>query len=217
MEAKGPGDLYRRAIWQADLLISIAGHAWNTIKVCQQTIGDNVVRLKQVTHGGVMAQDVGERFIHLVLHGQSRAVVESRVLGAVHFKELEALHAKPLVEEAAHTTRAEKLAASQQRDVTQSQLLAGFLNKLKSTKEADGSRLFDNVALVYGSNIRTGHELSNCPTILTGGAAGIKLGENIVVPKDTPLCNAWLTLLHGVGVEAERLGDSTGPLNQIIA
>ena len=50
-----------------------------------------------------------------------------------------------------------------------------------------------------------------------GGGAGIKLGENIVVPQDTPLCNAWLTLLHGVGVEAERHGDSSGLLKEIVA
>ena len=116
-----------------------------------------------------------------------------------------------------HTTLGEKLDASQRRDIAQSELLAGFLDKLKATREADGSRLFDNIALAYGSNIRTGHELSNCPTILTGGGAGLKLGHNIVAPKDTPLCNAWLTLLHGIGVQAERHGDSSGVLKEIIA
>jgi hypothetical protein len=115
-----------------------------------------------------------------------------------------------------HTTRADKLAASEKRDLTQSQLLARLLDKLKATEEPDGSHLFDNVCLVYGSNIRTGHELSNCPTLLSGGAAGIKLGENIVAPSGTPLCNAWLTLLHGLGVEAERHGDSTGVLKEIL-
>ncbi|MCC6882313.1 MAG: DUF1552 domain-containing protein [Verrucomicrobiales bacterium] len=116
-----------------------------------------------------------------------------------------------------HTTLGEKLDASQRRDLAQSELLAGFLDKLKATKEANGSSLFDNVALAYGSNIRTGHELSNCPTILTGGGAGFKLGQNIVAPKDTPLCNAWLTMLQGIGVAAERHGDSTGVLKEILA
>ncbi|MEY2600288.1 MAG: hypothetical protein RLZZ142_2547 [Verrucomicrobiota bacterium] len=116
-----------------------------------------------------------------------------------------------------HSTLGEKLEASQQRDLTQSTLLAEFLDKLKATREADGSRLFDHVALAYGSNIRTEHNLDNCPTLLTGGGAGIKLGHNIVTPKDTPLCNAWLTLLHGVGVPVERHGDSTGLLKEIIA
>jgi hypothetical protein len=116
-----------------------------------------------------------------------------------------------------HTTLGEKLDASQRRDLTQSELLAGFIDKLKATKEPDGSSLFDHVALAYGSNIRTGHELSNCPTILTGRGAGLKLGQNLVAPKDTPLCNAWLAMLHGVGVQAERHGDSSGVLKEILA
>jgi hypothetical protein len=116
-----------------------------------------------------------------------------------------------------HTTLGEKLDASQRRDLTQSELLAGFLDQLKATKEPDGSSLFDHVALAYGSNIRTGHELSNCPTILTGRGAGLKLGHSIVAPKDTPLCNAWLTMLHGVGVQVERHGDSSGVLKEILA
>ena len=116
-----------------------------------------------------------------------------------------------------HSTMGEKLDASQRRDLAQSELLAGFIDKLKATKEADGSRLFDNLALAYGSNIRTEHNLDNCPTLLTGGGAGIKLGHNIVVSKDTPLCNAWLTLLHGLGIEAERHGDSSGVIKELIA
>lgn len=116
-----------------------------------------------------------------------------------------------------HSTMGEKLAASQQRDLVQSELLAGLIDKLKATKETDGSRLFDHVALAYGSNIRTEHNLDNCPTLLTGGGAGIKLGHNLVAPKDTPLCNAWLTLLHGIGVNVERHGDSTGVIKELIA
>lgn len=116
-----------------------------------------------------------------------------------------------------HSTMGEKLEASQRRDVAQSELLAGFIDKLKATREADGSRLFDNVALAYGSNLRSEHSLDNCPTLLTGGGAGIKLGQNIVAAKDTPLCNAWLTLLHGIGVKPERHGDSTGLLKELIA
>ena len=116
-----------------------------------------------------------------------------------------------------HSTLGEKQEASQRRDLAQSELLAGLLDKLKSTQEADGSSLFDNVVLAYGSNIRTEHNLDNCPTLLTGGGAGLKLGQNIVTPKDTPLCNAWLTLLNQTGVAVERHGDSTGILKEIVA
>jgi hypothetical protein len=111
----------------------------------------------------------------------------------------------------------EKVEASRRRDIMQSELLAGLLDKLKATKESDGSSLFDHTTVIFGSNIRTGHALDNCPTLLAGGGASIKLGHNIVVAKDTPLCNAWLTLLKGSGINADRHGDSTGVLKEIIA
>lgn len=107
--------------------------------------------------------------------------------------------------------------SSRKRDLAQSELLAGLITKLKATKEPDGSSLFDHTTIAYGSNIRTGHSLDNCPTLITGKGAGVKLGENIVVPKNTPLCNAWLSILQGSGVAAESFGDSTGPLREIVA
>ncbi len=113
-----------------------------------------------------------------------------------------------------HTVRGEKLAASQRRDEAQSELLAGLIDKLKATKEPDGSSLFDHTTVVYGSNLRTGHSLDNCPTIVAGQGSGLKLGHNIVTAKGTPLCNLWLGLLQGMGIRAERHGDSTGPLTE---
>ena len=89
---------------------------------------------------------------------------------------------------------------AQRRDVAQSELLAGLLDKLKAAKEPDGTSLFDHTALVYGSNIRSVHFLDNCPTIFAGGGAGLKLGQHLALPKSTPLCNAWLTMLHGLGI-----------------
>ena len=73
-------------------------------------------------------------------------------------------------------------------------MLAGLIDKLKATKEADGSSLFDHVALAFGSNISSIHYLDNCPTVLTGGGANLKLGQHLVLSKDTPLCNVWLTM-----------------------
>lgn len=116
-----------------------------------------------------------------------------------------------------HTVLGEKLEASQRRDAAQSELLAKLIDKLKATKEPDGSCLFDHTTLVYGSNIRTGHSLDNCPTVVAGRGAGLKLGHNLVVSKGTPLCNLWLGLLHGMGIEAPRHGDSTAPLTEAFA
>jgi hypothetical protein len=116
-----------------------------------------------------------------------------------------------------HGPRGEKLEASQRRDLAQSELLAGLLARLKAVKEPDGSSLLDHTTVVYGSNIRTGHSVDNCPTIIAGRGAGLKMGQHLVAAKDTPLCNAWLTLLQGSGVAVERHGDSTGAITELIA
>ncbi len=130
---------------------------------------------------------------------------------------LTSLGVKVAAHDMSHYSPGERREASQRRDLAQSELLAGFLDRLKATREVDGSRLFDHVSLVYGSNLRTVHRTENCPTILSGGGAGVKLGHNLVMPGNTPLCNAWLTLLHGVGVKPRRHGDSTGILTTLQA
>ncbi len=128
---------------------------------------------------------------------------------------LQSLGLKLAPHDMSHYSPGDRMAASQKRDATQSELLAGLIDKLKAVKETDGSALFDHVALAYGSNIRSIHYLDNCPTLLTGGGARLKLGQHLVLPKDTPLANIWLTLLHGIGVEAERHGDSSGVVKEL--
>ncbi len=116
-----------------------------------------------------------------------------------------------------HYSPGERMAASQARDQAHSELLAGLIDKLKSTTEADGSRLFDHVSLAFGSNISSIHYLDNCPTLLSGGGANLDLGQHLVLPKDTPLCNVWLTMLQGIGIAAESHGDSTGVVKALQA
>ena len=107
--------------------------------------------------------------------------------------------------------------SSKLRDKAHSELLAGLIDQLKATKEADGSRLFDHVALAFGSNIRSIHYLNNPPTLISGGGANLKLGQNLVLEEGTPLNNVWLTLLQGVGVRTKRHGDSTGVVSELQA
>ena len=133
---------------------------------------------------------------------------------------LQSIGSKVAPHDMSHYTPGDRMAASQRRDTTQSELLAGLVDKLKAAKEADGSTLFDHIALAYGSNIRTIHYLDNCPTLLTGRGANLRLGQHLVLPKDTPLCNVWLTMLHGIGMDPkqhERHGDSTGVVKELIS
>jgi hypothetical protein len=58
--------------------------------------------------------------------------------------------------------------------------------------------------------IRTGH------ANLSGGGAGIQLGQHIVAAKDTPLCNARLAILHVIGVNMESHDGGTAVLKELI-
>jgi hypothetical protein len=116
-----------------------------------------------------------------------------------------------------HYSPGERMQASQTRDKAHSELLAGLIDKLKATKEADGSSLFNHTAVAFGSNISSIHYLTNCPTVLTGGGANLKLGQHLVLPKDTPLCNVWLTMLQGLGINVARHGDSAGVVKELQA
>ena len=102
-------------------------------------------------------------------------------------------------------------------DTNHTLISATFGWRLTRRRSFDGTSLLDHTVLAYGSNIRTVHYLDNCPTILAGGAARLKLGQHLVLPRDTPLCNAWLTLLNGLDIEAQRHGDSSGVVKELQA
>ena len=116
-----------------------------------------------------------------------------------------------------HYSPGERMVASQAKDKAQSELLAGLIDQLKAIKEADGSCLFDHTTLAFGSNISSIHYLDNCPTVLAGRGANLKLGQHLVLKKDTPLCNVWLTILRGMGIQVDRHGDSSGIVSKLQA
>jgi hypothetical protein len=94
---------------------------------------------------------------------------------------------------------------------------AYFLGKLKGMREGMGSVL-DNSMIVCGSAIADGdrHAHHDLPVLLAGGGAGVlKPGRHVEFGKETPMTNLYLTMLGHMGVKAERLGDSTGPLKNV--
>ena len=93
-------------------------------------------------------------------------------------------------------------------------LFAYFLNKLKSTKDGDGT-LLDHSMIVYGGAICDGNSHSHwdLPVLLAGRGDGqLKPGRHIAYPKGTPMTNLYVSLLERMNVKMERLGDSTGQL-----
>ena len=130
---------------------------------------------------------------------------------------LQSLDLRHSAHNVSHYAPGERMDASKARDKAHSEMLAGLIDRLKATKEADGSSLFDHTTVAFGSNISSIHYLTNCPTVLAGRGANLKLGQHLVLPKNTPLCNVWLTMLRGMGIEAERHGDSSGIVKELQA
>jgi hypothetical protein len=89
---------------------------------------------------------------------------------------------------------------------------AAFLDKMAATPDGDGS-LLDHSMFMYGSNMSNSDRHNNypLPVILVGGGNGKLKGGRHIVPADkTPIANLHLTVLNKLGIEREKLGDSTG-------
>lgn len=92
-----------------------------------------------------------------------------------------------------------------------------FLDRLAATPEGDGT-LLDHAMIMYGSGLADGnrHAHHDLPILLAGGARGtIRAGRHVRYPKDTPLANLYLGMLHRLGEEADSFSDSTCPLEDL--
>ncbi|MQA90165.1 MAG: DUF1552 domain-containing protein [Gemmatimonas sp.] len=90
-----------------------------------------------------------------------------------------------------------------------------LLEKLRDTTEA-GVPLLDKTAILWGSAMGDPnvHSNSRCPLILIGKANGALEGNvHIKAPDGTPMANAFVSLLRGIGHDdVHFFGDSTGLL-----
>ena len=92
---------------------------------------------------------------------------------------------------------------------------AYFIDKLKSTKDGDGT-LFDRIMVTYGSGLGRDHDHDNLPTIIAGRGNGVfRLGRHVTYPKETPLANLHVAMLNQLGIPAEKFADSTSALGSL--
>jgi hypothetical protein len=98
------------------------------------------------------------------------------------------------------------------------QMLAYFLDRLKSTPDGDGT-LLDHSVILYGTNMGNSnqHQHYDVPHILAGGASGqLKAGRHLAYPSKTvPTGNLLLSVLDMFGINQESIGDSTGRLEKL--
>ena len=113
-----------------------------------------------------------------------------------------------------HGDRPEQLEKLARLNTYQTELFAGFLEKLKATPEGEGN-LLDHSLLLYGASLSNPnlHAHYDLPITLVGGAGGALAGDrHLVFEPETPMTNLLVSLLDKAGVPVEKLGDSTGRL-----
>lgn len=92
---------------------------------------------------------------------------------------------------------------------------ARFIKKLADTPEGEGS-LLDNCLVMLGGGISDGnkHNHEDLPIVLAGrGGGAIETGRLIQSPRETPLCNLYLSMLEKAGCPRDHFADSTGVLS----
>jgi len=117
-----------------------------------------------------------------------------------------------------HGNDPEKIARMAKINQFHVSLFAYFLERLKATREGNGS-LLDHSLLLYGSGMGNPnvHDHTNLPIIVAGGAAGkMKGGRHLKYAQPAPLANLHLTLLDKVGVRLDRFGDSNGKVKELL-
>jgi len=95
-------------------------------------------------------------------------------------------------------------------------LIPYFLEKLKNTPDGE-SNVLENSIVIYGSPMGNPnvHNHKRCPLFIAGHAGGqLKGGLHIKTADGTPMANAFLPLLHRLGLDdLEKFGDSSGELD----
>jgi hypothetical protein len=96
------------------------------------------------------------------------------------------------------------------------QLFAYYLERIQATRDGEGT-LLDSTLVLAGSSFGepNEHDNMNLPIVVAGG--GVPGNRHLVVPKHTPMCNLMLAMIHALGIEQAQIGDSTGPLSDLMA
>lgn len=110
-----------------------------------------------------------------------------------------------------HQERPEKYEQLVRIQRWQAQLVADFATRLKDMK------LLDDTAILFGSNMSNSdlHNNNPLPNVIIGKLGGIKGGQHIMYPKDTPQSRLLHTMLDRAGIHMDRFADSTGPFGEV--
>ena len=99
--------------------------------------------------------------------------------------------------------------------------LAGFVDRLKKTKDQEGRSMLESTIVLFGSGMgnASAHSSRDVPVLVAGG--GLRHGNHHSFPKDagkeTPLSDLYVTLLKQLGIETDRFSSSSGDLDHLLS
>ena len=100
------------------------------------------------------------------------------------------------------------------------QQFAGFLDRLKKTKDSEDRPLLDSTVVMFGSGMgnASSHSSRNLPIMVTGG--GLKGGTHHRFERKgrdgRPLCDLYVSILQKLGLETDRFSTSSANLNHLL-
>ena len=115
-----------------------------------------------------------------------------------------------------HGEDPEKLTKLLRIQAYHSERMARFAQRLKSMKEGEGNML-DSAIILFGSNMANSdrHNSDPLPSTIIGKGGGIKGGQHLHYPQDTPHASLLLTMLNRAGAPVEKFADSIGLLPEV--
>jgi hypothetical protein len=112
-----------------------------------------------------------------------------------------------------HGNEPDKIAELRRIEEAQLHVFGEMLAAFRDTRETGGN-LLDRTQVLYGSCLgnANSHSNQNLPMILAGG--GFRHGQHLSFDtvNNTPLANLYVSMLQGLGVEADKFATSTGTL-----
>lgn len=112
-----------------------------------------------------------------------------------------------------HGNEPDKIAELRRIEEAQLRVFGEMLSAFRGTRETGGN-LLDRTQVLYGSCLgnANSHSNQNLPMILAGG--GFRHGQHLSFDpvNNTPLANLYVSMLQGLGVEADKFATSTGTL-----
>jgi hypothetical protein len=113
-----------------------------------------------------------------------------------------------------HGGKPEMVSAHARINIYHLELFAKFLERLRTTRDGDGS-LLEHSMILYGSGMGNGnlHAAYPLPLVLVGGKSLVKGNRHVVPAENSPNANLMVSMAQKFGVEMERFGVSTGSVD----